>query len=92
MRKLNYNEILLTILVICIAIYVGMDVYKFKRRNKQPQQINIENVLDHQQMQYETEEDMNKLRDIIFNLDSILQKIEVRLDLLEEKKGRVEEP
>ena len=92
MRKLTYKEILLTILTVCAVTYVGVDVYKFKRRIKQPQQINIENILDNQQIQYETEEDMNKLRDIIFNLDSSLQKIEARLDLLEDKKGTIEEP
>ena len=91
MRKLNYNEILLTILTICAVSYVTMDIYKFKRRNKEPQQINIENVLDGQQVQYETEEDMNKFRDIIFNLDTSLQKIEARLDLLETKKEVKEE-
>ena len=92
MKKLSYRDILLTILTICAVSYVLVDAYKFKRRLKQPQQINIENVLDHQQIQYETEEDMNKFRDIMFNLDASLQKIESRLDLLETKSGVVEEP
>ena len=92
MKKLSYHDILLTILTICAVSYVTMDIYKFKRRLKQPQQINIENVLDNQQIQYETEEDMNKFRDIMFNLDATLQKIESRLDLLETKAEIVEEP
>ena len=92
MKNLNYKDILLTILTICAVIYVSLDAYKFKRRIKQPQQINIENVLDHQQIQYETEEDMNKFRDIMFNLDTTLKKIEARLDLLETKTGIIEEP
>ena len=92
MKNLTYRDILLTILTVCVVIYVALDAYKFKRRIKQPQQINIENILDHQQIQYETEEDMNKFRDIMFNLDSSLQKIEARLDLLETKTGTIEEP
>lgn len=92
MKKLSYRDILLTILTICAVSYVTMDIYKFKRRLKQPQQINIENVLDNQQIQYETEEDMNKFRDIIFNLDTSLKHIESRLDLLETNTGVVEEP
>ena len=92
MKKLSYRDILLTILTICAVSYVTMDIYKFKRRLKQPQQINIENVLDNQQIQYETEEDMNKFRDIMFNLDASLKHIESRLDLLETKTGVVEEP
>lgn len=92
MKKLSYHDVLLTILTICALCYITLDIYKFKRRIKQPQQINIENVLDHQQIQYETEEDMNKFRDIMFNLDATLQKIESRLDLLETKAEIVEEP
>ena len=92
MKKLNYHDILLTILTICAVSYITLDIYKFKRRIKQPQQINIENVLDHQQIQYETEEDMNKFRDIMFNLDASLKHIESRLDLLEAKNGIIEEP
>ena len=53
----------------------------------------LEQHFNHTVDNYEfDQEDMNKLRDIIFNLDSSLQRIESRLDLLEDKKGTVEEP
>lgn len=91
MKKIGYHEILLTILTLCAIIYVCMDIYKYKRRIKQPQQINIENILDHQMIQYETEEDMNKFRDIIFNLDLTLQKFESRLDELDQRTATIRE-
>lgn len=91
MKKIGYRDFLLTVLTLCALTYVCVDIYKYKRRIKQPQQINIENILDHQLMQYETEEDMNKFRDIIFNLDLTLQKFENRLDELEQKIPGVKE-
>lgn len=91
MKKIKYRDFLLTVLTLCALTYVGMDIYKYKRRIKQPQQINIENILDHQMMQYETEEDMNKFRDIIFNLDLTLQKFENRLDELDQRTSGIKE-
>ena len=91
MKKIKYHDILLTILTICAIVYVGMDIYKHKRRIKQPQQINIENVLERQGIQYETEEDMNKFRDIIFNLDLTLQKFENKLDELDQRTSSIKE-
>ena len=91
MKKIGYHDFLLTVLTVCALIYVGMDVYKYKRRIKQPQQINIENILERQGVQYETEEDMNKFRDIIFNLDLTLQKFENRLDELDQRTATIRE-
>ena len=51
MKKIGYRDFLLTVLTLCALTYVCVDIYKYKRRIKQPQQINIENILDHQLMQ-----------------------------------------
>ena len=91
MKKIVYRDFLLTILTLCALVYVCVDIYKYKRRIKQPQQINIENILERQGVQYETEEDMNKFRDIIFNLDLTLQKFENRLDELDQRTSGIKE-
>ena len=91
MKKIVYRDFLLTVLTLCALTYVCVDIYKYKRRIKQPQQINIENILERQGVQYETEEDMNKFRDIIFNLDLTLQKFENKLDELDQRTSSIKE-